>query len=198
MLTTNQKIYTSVMNIEESNWAAFFDSNKVYELMYKLQIVEAVIEEGDNQDQTRVRVIDVIKCPKKVAKEVKKLPQAKSIIEKDDKLKKVWTSQFLEKGGFRYMMETFMDFQVDEDSFKLMYASFMLKLLRFFMLMLISTTETSEVTTLLRRKSSHADGDNSTPMEIDDAAGEKDNQLKQVISGALGLELLEGLDYPQL
>ena len=46
---------------------------------------------------------------------------------------------FLEKGGFKFMLETFMSYEVDSDSFKLHYASFMLKLLKFFVVLLISS-----------------------------------------------------------
>jgi hypothetical protein len=123
-----------------------------------------VIEEGDNQDQTLVQVIDSLKYPKKGHPKIKHLPSAKSIIEKDQVYKKKWTSSFLEKGGFKYMLETFMKFEVDDDTFKLKYASFMLKLLRFFVLLLISSSDT-EVTTLLRRKSSMNDGDEAKGAE---------------------------------
>lgn len=50
MLTTNEEIYKSVMNVDNADWAKFFDATNVYELMYRLQIVEAVIEEGNKED----------------------------------------------------------------------------------------------------------------------------------------------------
>lgn len=191
------------MDIEDSNWASFFDVSQDCQLMYKLQIVEAVIEEGENQDQTHVLTMDPLRQPKKFPFEIKKLPNAQSLIEKDTVLKKAWTSKFLEKGGFKYMLDTFMSFEVVQDSFKLMYASFMLKLLRFFMLLLISSSG-SGITTLLRRKSSHThDDEAATDTEeakiegdaVKEAGGE---QLKSVISGVLGMELLNGIDHKAL
>lgn len=133
---------------------------------------------------------------------MKKLPNAQSLIDQDTVLKKVWTSKFLEKGGFKYMLDTFMSFEVDEDSFKLMYASFMLKLLRFFMLLLIGASEAG-VTTLLRRKSSAAGDAEETAAEEEEnssdhvgAAGGE--ELKAVVSGVLGVELLAGIDHSAL
>ena len=50
MLATNEQIYKSVMNVDEADWQRFFSTDNVYELMYRLQIVEAVIEEGNKED----------------------------------------------------------------------------------------------------------------------------------------------------
>jgi len=38
------------MNVDEADWQRFFNTDNVYELMYRLQIVEAVIEEGNKED----------------------------------------------------------------------------------------------------------------------------------------------------
>jgi hypothetical protein len=40
------------------DWAKFFDSNSVYRLLYTLQIVEAVMEEGEGEGLERIDVID--------------------------------------------------------------------------------------------------------------------------------------------
>lgn len=78
--------------------------------MYRLQIVEAVIEEGDKEDQTSVIMIDPLKYGKKGYPKITKLPDAKSIIDKDTVYKKQWVAKFLEKGGFKFMLETFMGY----------------------------------------------------------------------------------------
>jgi len=139
MLATNESIYHKVMNVEETNWKEFFDTSNVFELMYRLQIVEAVIEEGQKEDQTLVQMHDPLKYPKKGYPKIKKLPDSLSLIDQDTVYKKQWVAKFLEKGGFKFMMDTFMSFEVTNDSFKLHYASFMLKLLKFFVVLLISS-----------------------------------------------------------
>ena len=57
MLATNPEIYTKVLTLEAAHdkatgavdWSKFFDSHSVYRLMYTLQIVEAVMEEGEGE-----------------------------------------------------------------------------------------------------------------------------------------------------
>jgi hypothetical protein len=40
------------------DWAKFFDNNSVYKLLYTLQIVEAVMEEGEGEGLERIVVVD--------------------------------------------------------------------------------------------------------------------------------------------
>ena len=66
MLATSPEIYTRVLQVKSArdpetgniNWTQFFDSNSVYKLLYTLQIVEAVMEEGEGEGLERVDVID--------------------------------------------------------------------------------------------------------------------------------------------
>ena len=203
MLATNEEIYQEVMNVEEANWEEFFDQSNVYQLMYRLQIVEAVIEEGNSTDQTYVHVIDTLKYPKKGFPKTKKLPDALSLIDADQVFKKQWVPKFLEKGGFKFMMDTFMGFVVDEDSFRLQYASFMLKLLKFFVVLLISSQET-EVTTLLRRKSSVGGEDETAEEQKDQELNSEaiknlgGENLQEMISGDMGLQILDEIDHKVL
>ena len=48
------------------DWAKFFDSNSVYKLLYTLQIVEAVMEEGEGEGLERIDVIDESDKSKKI------------------------------------------------------------------------------------------------------------------------------------
>lgn len=74
MLATSPEIYTHVLQLKsaldaqtgEINWAKFFDSsNSVYKLLYTLQIVEAVMEEGEGEGLEHFDVIDETEAKKK-------------------------------------------------------------------------------------------------------------------------------------
>ena len=62
MLATNQELYKRVLQLKsvanpvtgEIDWSKFFDSNSVYKLLYTLQIIEAVMEEGEGEDLERI------------------------------------------------------------------------------------------------------------------------------------------------
>ena len=56
--------------------------------MYRLQIVEAVIEEGNKEDQTFVLMNDPLRYPKKGYPIITKLPDSLSLIDKDTVYKK--------------------------------------------------------------------------------------------------------------
>ena len=55
MLATNRILYTRVLQLKTAideksgkiDWTKFFDSQSDYKLLYTLQIVEAVMEEGE-------------------------------------------------------------------------------------------------------------------------------------------------------
>lgn len=40
------------------DWSRFFDSHSIYKLLYTLQIIEAVMEEGEGEGLERVTVVD--------------------------------------------------------------------------------------------------------------------------------------------
>jgi hypothetical protein len=64
MLATSPEIYTRVLKLQSAkdndkiDWSKFFDNNSVYKLLYTLQIVEAVMEEGEGQGLEKIEVID--------------------------------------------------------------------------------------------------------------------------------------------
>jgi len=64
MLATSPEIYTRVLKLQSAknddkiDWTRFFDNNSVYKLLYTLQIVEAVMEEGEGQGMEKIEVID--------------------------------------------------------------------------------------------------------------------------------------------
>ena len=65
MLSTNLKIYNDVLSLnlgrEEGdlkiNWEKFFDISHPYKLLYILQIVQAVVDNG-NTDQKRATTLN--------------------------------------------------------------------------------------------------------------------------------------------
>jgi len=48
------------------DWNKFFDSNSVYKLLYTLQIIEAVMEEGEGDNLERISVVDMSEANKKI------------------------------------------------------------------------------------------------------------------------------------
>ena len=40
------------------DWSKFFDSNSLYKLLYTLQIIEAVMEEGEGEGLERIDIIE--------------------------------------------------------------------------------------------------------------------------------------------
>jgi hypothetical protein len=54
MLATSEKVFTRVLKITDAtdqsgsiDWDKFFDSGSLYKLLYTLEIIEAVMEEGE-------------------------------------------------------------------------------------------------------------------------------------------------------
>ena len=82
MLSTNQELYTRVLQLKTAlntdtgkiDWAQFFDSNSVYKLLYTLQIVEAVMEEGEGEGLEKVLIVDEVEISKK------KVPNAPPLV----------------------------------------------------------------------------------------------------------------------
>jgi hypothetical protein len=55
MLATNQEMYREVLTLTEAkdetgmiNWQKFFNNSSVYKQIYNFEIIEAVMNEGDN------------------------------------------------------------------------------------------------------------------------------------------------------
>ncbi len=63
MLVTNPKIYRNVLELNHEkdkkiDWNHFFDSNSVNKLLYTMQIIEAIMEEGESQGQSKISLIE--------------------------------------------------------------------------------------------------------------------------------------------
>ena len=66
MLATNENLYKRVLELETArdtstgniDWTKFFDSHSLYKLLYTLQIIEAVMEEGEDEGGERIKVHD--------------------------------------------------------------------------------------------------------------------------------------------
>ena len=77
MLSTNQELYTRVLQLKTAmdegavDWSRFFDNNSVYKLLYTLQIVEAVMEEGEGEGLERITLVETVDVVDK-----KKVPPA--------------------------------------------------------------------------------------------------------------------------
>lgn len=82
MLSTNQDLYKKVLLLQTAlnpatgtiNWDKFFDSQSVYRLLYTLQIVEAVMEEGEGEGLESAIVIDEVFEKKKTTANIPDAP----------------------------------------------------------------------------------------------------------------------------
>lgn len=54
------------------DWSKFFDSNSLYKLLYTLQIIEAVMEEGEGEGLEKIDV--VVEGEENVKKNIPKAP----------------------------------------------------------------------------------------------------------------------------
>ncbi len=74
MLATSPEIYKRVLQLSSArdeatgkiDWSKFFDSQSVYRLLYTLQIVEAVMEEGEGEGLEGINVITDTETKKKI------------------------------------------------------------------------------------------------------------------------------------
>lgn len=74
MLATSPEIYKRVLLLKSArsqegsaiDWEKFFDSNSVYRLLYTLQIVESVMEEGEGEGLEKVDVVTDQEAKKKI------------------------------------------------------------------------------------------------------------------------------------
>ena len=152
MLATNENLYKRVLELEtaknqETNqieWSKFFDDQSVYKLLYTLQIIESVMEEGEDSGEARIKVSEEEKVvvnrniprpPPLVQggpeikppgyEEEKKEPEPamakkNSIVisdsKEDEMLKSKWTKMFLENKGFNYILSVFMEKEIQTTS----------------------------------------------------------------------------------
>lgn len=143
MLATNISLYRRVLKLdiakeEDStvvDWTKFFDRNSSYKLLYTLQIVQAVLEDGET-DTKRVIVLNTATFPTRAVIEAQKTRKAgdKEATRGDDEnleeplpplmvkrksqiaesaaedglLRAQWTEEFLRQGGFQHILKDFM------------------------------------------------------------------------------------------
>lgn len=82
MLATNPEIYTKVLKLEGAkdsatgaiNWDKFFNSTSIYKLLYTLQIVEAVMEEGEGEGLEKIEILDETETKKKASAAIPQAP----------------------------------------------------------------------------------------------------------------------------
>ena len=74
-LATNEQIYKEVLSLDSAvdangkvQWESFFENKNVYRRIYNLEIIEAVMEEGENASDSRVRIIAVDETEGKVCR----------------------------------------------------------------------------------------------------------------------------------
>ena len=79
MLATNSVLYTRVLELKtgtdgeqvgQIDWDKFFDSQSVYKLLYTLEIIEAVMEEGEGSQER----IKIYQAPDVIVNQSKKVP----------------------------------------------------------------------------------------------------------------------------
>ena len=142
MLATNLPFYRRVLQLDiakESDsatvdWAKFFDRSSPYTLLYTIQIVQAVLEDGEDSSR-RVTVLNFSEFPggkggsqlsstpgaegQPVARDgetveaplvLRKVSsQVAESAQEDAQLRAQWAEEFLLQGGFQHILRAFMD-----------------------------------------------------------------------------------------
>ena len=200
------------------NWHAFFNNSSVYKQIYNFEIIEAVMNEGDSQTQqagdSRVFFVEYQDTGKQKNKAGWLPPQLKDARDLShatsedsqrlqlEQLKNNWTKQFVEQHGIQFVVERVLSFDFSSESnhsFELKNKSFLLTLLRVFIIAAIAAQpdqDTSSVS-LLRRKSS-VRGEAEEKKEGQDKSDEAHAQLVELLKGPEGTELLLTLDFEKL
>ena len=148
MLATNPTLYREVLKLDTAkaadsqsvDWTRFFDKSSSYRLLYTLQIVQAVLEDGE-QDTKRVillnsdafpaskeaqmasRVDDSsTKASSSTVNEVsepgaplelkKRGSQVVESAQEDAQLRSQWAEEFVNHGGFQHILSDFMVYAV--------------------------------------------------------------------------------------
>jgi ubiquitin carboxyl-terminal hydrolase 34 len=242
MLATNRSFYRRVLQLDiakhsESatvDWSRFFDRSSAYRLLYTVQIVQAVLEDGEDSSRT-VTILNSAEFPggkqpgpaaageaseveqdgaagdappqlRKPGSQVAESPQEEA------KLRAQWAEEFLLHGGFQHILRDFMDCAVPSgakeqgtaaaQSVELKYLAFMLRLLRTFVMAAFSTRDADayQVATLARRSSSVRAGEGgeaSQEAEVP-AEGSSFQQLRSLLEGPMGVEIVDLVDYSTL
>jgi len=150
MLATNQAFYRQVLNLDIAkqgaignvDWARCFDRSSSYRLLYTLQIVQAVLEDGrsgtsratvlnpDDFPTNRVSAASPAKraapIPGVPAPEIdqaqmeeaavqplkKQMSQIADTEQEEVALRGQWAEEFLTQGGFQYILKDFMECQL--------------------------------------------------------------------------------------
>jgi len=113
-----------------------------------------------------------------------------------------WTKQFVEQHGIEFVLKKVLslDFeQANQTSFELKNKSFLLTLLRVFIIAAIAAQPNQDMTAsyaVLRHRSSIQDIDEEKKVEDDTSAAH--DQLVTLLKDTNGLELLLSLDFEQL
>ena len=105
-----------------------------------------------------------------------------------------WTLNFLEKGGFQYIMDSFSSRELTEanvsDKMVLKDLEFELSLIRVFLTAAFPSNENIGQEVSLVRKSSSIN-----EVQPAESSAEKKDQLTQLLQGAQGMEILVGTDF---
>jgi hypothetical protein len=172
MLATNDTYYRQVLKLEiqkdkdKVDWAAFFDKSMAYNLLYRLQIVQAVIAENDQADTQRAWCTNPLAFhtakllrfhyptspPDEVAEneEESKPEMTKSIStiskEEEKELRGLWAREFVTNGGFAYILNDFMTADLAQadttaENIDLKYIAFKLQVMRTFIMAAIANTD---------------------------------------------------------
>lgn len=141
MLATNPSYYRKVLQLDiakrgaagEVDWAKFFDSSSPYRLLYTLQIVQAVLEDGEAESSraaalnpevfpsSRLRGRALVQAsatdeeggaqkdgPGGEAGAAEGRPSIAATAQEEMQLRAQWAEEFLSEGGFQYILKDFM------------------------------------------------------------------------------------------
>ena len=206
MLATNKTYYRGVLRLDknskgdEVDWAKFFDKSSAYNLLYSLQIVQAVINEGDS-DNKRAKCLNLesfftakllsrhyptaeeLESDTDTLEQESPLPMMKRTStqvtdEKEEgELRQIWAKKFVLRGGFNFILNDFMtcslDSKADGENIDLKYMAFILQVMRTFIMAALANSDQDayQIAQLARKQSSSV-----SDAKVSDAASTDDDK----------------------
>lgn len=171
MLSTNKDLYVEILTLSQDSanadvdWKTFFESKSIYLKTYMQEIIQSVLEENDEEPtQKRIQLVEITIPANVYATNPLRLRDPEEEIKRDANLAELrlnWTKNFLNKGGFDYIMSSFIEKEISKDKMEesefLCNIEFLLSLMRVFLTAAFSTdkeSDISEAVAFVRRSSS--------------------------------------------
>jgi hypothetical protein len=215
MLSTNKTMFNNVLNMERDEsgkiqWANLFDNKSVYRKIYSFEIIEALLQQseifGDNK---KVEFVCLNKLPIHgkwnpptwIRPAEKAGAEGSEVNFNDQASKDAWMTAFVEEGGFQYALKALLNYDmalVSKDgkqrNFDLKDLSFLMTLMKVFLLGAFESKSDMDYKLPVQRKSSNV----SVEEETEEKKESQFNARLRTIMQNNGESLIKDIDLPSL